>query len=221
MGLVNPAFVMPSLVTRFHLLLFSVTLAIAGVALVHIPADFVFPAHWHGSSADWLWPRDGALAMAPALQISFMTAFFLMGRKFTANHLAKTRHILDSALTLLMAVTASCQLGLLLIGIGSDFDMFRIAGFGLALALLVLAAVLWEAERHTYGGLRMPWPIASDRAWAWIHRLSALASAIVALALGWFSWSDPGPGPLVLAMGAALAGLPLVAAIATLVLRRL
>src|SRR5690606_40044862 len=49
---------MPSLVTRFHLLLFGVTLAIAGVAVVNVPEGFAFPAHWHGSNADWLWPRD-------------------------------------------------------------------------------------------------------------------------------------------------------------------
>src|SRR5690606_32759887 len=107
---------MPSLVTRFHLLLFGVTLAIAGVALFHIPQAYAFPAHWRGSTVDWLWPRDIALAVAPLLQIFLMAAFFVLGRLLTKNHLAKTRHILDPALTLLLAVAASCQLGLLLSG---------------------------------------------------------------------------------------------------------
>lgn len=117
---------MPSLVTRFHFLLFGLTLAIAGVALIHLPATYAFPAHWQGSAADWLWPRNIALAFAPLVQILLMGAFFLLGRVLTKNHLAKTRHILDPALTLSLSVAAACQLGLLLIGIGSDFDMFRI-----------------------------------------------------------------------------------------------
>lgn len=211
---------MPNLVTRFHLLLFGVTLAIAGVAIINIPEAYAFPAHWHGSAVDWLWPRNIALAVAPLVEVALMGAFFILGRQLTKNHLAKTRHILDPALTLLLAVAAACQLGLLLNGIGSDLDIFRITGFGLAAALLVLAVVIFEAERHSYAGLRMPWPIRSDRAWGLVHRVSGVATGCAALALAWLAWADPGPGPLVLAMAAGLLGLPMFAALATLVFRR-
>lgn len=210
---------MPSLVTRFHLLLFGVTLAIAGVAIMHVPEGFAFPAHWQGSGADWLWPRDLALAVAPLVELLLMAGFFLLGRVLTKNHLAKTRHILDPALTLLLAVVTSCQFGLLLIGIGSDFDMFRITTGGLAATLGVIAAVVFEAERHSYGGLRMPWPISSDRAWTIVHRASGLAAGAAALALAWLAWIDPGPGILALAMASTLLGLPLVAAAVTLLAR--
>jgi hypothetical protein len=202
---------MPSLVTRFHLLLFGVTLAIAGVAIMHVPEGFAFPAHWQGSGADWLWPRDLALAVAPLVELLLMAGFFLLGRVLTKNHLAKTRHILDPVLTLLLAVVTSCQFGLLLIGIGSDFDMFRITTGGLAATLGVIAAVVFEAERHSYGGLRMPWPI--------VHRASGLAAGAAALALAWLAWIDPGPGILALAMASTLLGLPLVAAAVTLLAR--
>jgi uncharacterized membrane protein len=210
---------MPSLVTRFHLLLFGVTLAIAGVAIMHVPEGFAFPAHWQGSGADWLWPRDLALAVAPLVELLLMAGFFLLGRVLTKNHLAKTRHILDPVLTLLLAVVTSCQFGLLLIGIGSDFDMFRITTGGLAATLGVIAAVVFEAERHSYGGLRMPWPISSDRAWTIVHRASGLAAGAAALALAWLAWIDPGPGILALVMASTLLGLPLVAAAVTLLAR--
>lgn len=212
---------MPSLVSRFHLLLFGVTLAIAGVAIIHVPEGFAFPAHWQGSKADWLWPRDIALAVAPVVEISLLAAFFLLGRALSKNHLAKTRHILDPALTLLLAVAASCQLGLLFIGIGSDLDLFRITTGVLAAVLLVLAVVIFEAERHSYAGLRMPWPIPSDRAWRLVHRSSGFATGAASVALAWLSWSDPGPGQLVLGMVASLVGLPLFAAMLTLATRRL
>ena len=210
---------MPSLVSRFHLLLFGVTLAIAGVAIMHVPDGFAFPAHWQGSSADWLWPRDLALAVAPLVELVLMGAFFMLGCALTKNHLAKTRHILDPALTLLLAIATSGQFGLLLIGIGSDFDMFRITVGGLAATLLVLAVVIFEAERHSYAGLRMPWPIRSDRAWTIVHRASGLAAGIAALALAWLAWIDPGPGVLSLAMAVSLFALPLFAAAVTLLVR--
>lgn len=212
---------MPSLVTRFHLLLFLVTLAIAGVVLLHVPAGYAFPAHWRGSSADWLWPRDIAIAVAPTAQIVLMAAFFALGRALTKNHLAKTRHILDPALTLLLSLAAAFQLGLLLIGIGSDFDMFRIATGGLAGTLLVLAVVIFEAERHSYGGLRMPWPIPSDRAWIIVHRISGVATGLAAVLLAWQVWRDPGPGPLVLSVVVCVLALPLLAYALTLLTRGL
>src|SRR5690606_26733038 len=146
---------MPSLVTRFHLLLVGVTIAITGVTLFHVPEGYAYPAHWQGSGADWLWPRDIAIAVAPLLELVLLAAFHLLGRALTKNHFAKVQHILDPALTLLLSVLTACQLGLLLSGIGSDFDLFRITAGALAATLLVLAVVIFEAERHSYAGLRM------------------------------------------------------------------
>ncbi len=206
---------MPSLVTRFHLLLLGVTLAIAGVALIHVPEGYAFPAHWRGNAADWLWPRDIALAIAPLAQAGLIAAFFLIGRALTKTHFAKVQHILDPALTLVLAVAAACQLGLLMMGIGSDFDLFRITGFGLAALLLVLSVVIFEAERHSYGGLRRPWPIKSDRAWRIVHRVTGIGCGLAALGLAWLAWSDPGPGPLVVAIASTICGLPLIAALTT------
>ena len=210
---------MPSLVTRFHLLIFIVTLAIAGVAVIHIPQTYAFPAHWRGSTIDWLWPRNIALAAAPALQLLLMGTFFFLGLALTKNHLAKTRHILDPALSLLLSIAAALQLGLLFNGIGSDIDMFRITAFALSATLLVLAVVIYEAERHSYAGLRMPWPIPSDRAWQVVHRISGIASGLAAIALAWMAWIDPGPGILVSAMCTTLGLLPMIAGMTTLATR--
>lgn len=211
---------MPSLVTRFHLLIFIVTASITAVALLRIPADFLFPAHWQGAGADWLWPRDIALAVAPLVQIALLVAFFVLGRLLTRNHFAKTQHILDPALSLLLAVPAACQLGLLFAGIGSDLDLVRGTGFLLSLTLVFLGLVLFHAERNSYGGLRMPWPIGSDRAWLLIHRLSGVAAILVGAGVGFTAWTDPGSGVLVLAFALSLVCLPVFAGLLSLVLKR-
>lgn len=212
---------MQNLVNRFHLFVLGVTLAIGGVALVHVPEGYAFPAHWQGSGADWLWPRDIALAVAPLVQALLIGVFLVIGRMLTKNHFSKVQHILDPALTMLLFVAAACQLGLLMLGIGSDFDIFRITAFVLAAVLAVLAVVLFEAERHSYGGLRMPWPIKSDGAWRIVHRVTGIVSGIAALLLVWMAWSDQGPGPIVLAIATSLFSLPAVAGLMTLVTSRL
>ena len=210
---------MQILVTRFHLLLLTVTLAITGVGLFRIPPDYVFPAHWSGSAADWLWPRE-VLIVAPVVQVLLLAKFFIIGRLLTKNQYAKSQHILDPALTLLMAVVATTQLGLLLTGIGSDLDFIRLTGFGLGVTLILLGIVLFEAERHTYAGLRLPWPIGSDRAWLWVHRTTGLAFGLAGAWLLALAWYDVGAGALVLAFIAALYIPVALAGLTTLLLRR-
>ncbi|MFK4811009.1 SdpI family protein [Devosia sp. ZW T5_3] len=212
---------MQRLVTRFHLLLLAVTVAITGVGFFRIPADFAYPAHWSGSYADWLWPRDLALPVAPLVEVLILGAFFLLGRLLTKNHFAKVQHILDPALTLLLLVVTAVQLGLLVIGIGSDIDLVRLTGAGLGIVLLILGIVFFEAERHTYAGLRMPWPIASDRAWKLVHRIAGLGCGLAGAVLLALAWFDPGLGVLVTAYAAALILLPGIAGAATILCRRL
>ena len=212
---------MPSLVSRFHLLLLTVTVAITGVGFFRIPADFAYQAHWSGSHADWLWSRDLALAVAPLLEILIIAAFFLLGRALTKNHFAKVQHILDPALTLLLVVVTAIQLGLLVIGIGSDIDLVRLTGAGLGIVLLVLGIVFFEAERNTYAGLRMPWPIASDRAWRLVHRISGIACGLAGVGLLALAWFDLGLGISISAYGLVLALLPLIAGATTLLSRHL
>lgn len=186
------------------MLLLSVTVAITAVGFFRIPADFGFPAHWQGNGPDWVWPRDGALLAGPAVQILFMAGFFGLGRLLTKNHLAKTRHILEPALSLLLGIIAATQLGLLFAGIGSDLDLIRFTGAGLGLVMLPLGVVLFEAERHTYAGLRMPWPIEGDGAWRRVHRVCGGGFFVAGLGLLALAWLDVGMGVLVMAFAGAV-----------------
>ncbi len=208
-----------NLITRFHLLQLLVLAAITGVAIFRVPADYAFPAHWTASQADWSWPRNLALPVAPILAILLTTAFAILGRLLTKNHLAKVRHILEPALTLLLAVIVAVQLGLLLNGIGSDLDLIRLTAVALGITLVVLGAVFAEAERHTYAGLRLPWPIATDTAWRRVHRITGAAFVVAGTGLLAMAWFAPDPGPLIVAFAVALFVPPLLAALATIVSR--
>lgn len=212
---------MKSLVTRFHLLFLTVTVAITGVAILRVPEDYIYPAHWSGSTADWAWPRDLALIGAPLVEVVLIVAFFILGNLLTKNHYAKVQHILDPALSLLLAVPTAVQLGFLLTGSGSDIDVVRIAGAGLGAALLVLGAVLFDAQRNTYAGLRMPWPIRSDTSWRAVHRVTGLCSALAGAGLLGLAWFDPGFGLLIISYAATLLALPILAGLTSYLTRSL
>jgi uncharacterized membrane protein len=209
---------MQILITRFHLLLLAVTLAITGVAAFRIPADFTYSAHWVRSTADWVWPRE-VVFVAPVAQVLLLIAFFLLGKALTKNQYAKSQHIFDPALTTLMAVVAATQLGLLLTGMGSDVDFIRFTAYALGVALVILGIVLFEAERHTYAGMRMPWPVRSDLAWRLVHRGAGLAYGLSGIGLLAMAWFDVGIGLLVAGFAAALFVPATLAGLATLVLR--
>lgn len=210
-----------ALITKFHLLILAVTIATAGVIIFRVPADFAFPAHWQGSGADWLWPRNPAIAVAPLVELLLIGGFWMLGRALTPGHLARVRHVLDPALTLALAIAFACQLALLLVGVGADIDLFRITAGVLAAVFLITGIVLFEAERHTYAGLRLPWPIPGDRAWRRVHRSAGGTGVIIAVALAVVVWLDPGPGITVLAMVASLVLLPTLSALYTMLLGRL
>lgn len=210
---------MPSLVSRFHLLVCGVTFVIAVVAYFRVPADFAIPAHWSRAGADWLWPRNTAFTVPLLVDMGLLALFLVLGRIVPPRHLDPVRHVLDTALSLLLAVVAANQMALLLAGLGSDVDLFRITAGLLAAALLVLAAVLSQADRKAFGGLRLPWPLPSERAWRLAHLISALACVAAALALAGLVWIDPGPGALVIGMASMLTGLPVFAGLVSLLLR--
>lgn len=204
---------MTGLVTRFHVLLLSATVAITAVAYLHIPESFAFVAHWSGGTADWQWPRNWALPVAPGLQISLLAAFFSLERMFSRNHLAKTQHIFVPILTVLLGTIAAVQLSLLVLGIGSDLDLLRLVTLAEGAGLLVLGIVLREAERHTYAGMRLPWPIASDRHWRISHQVLGVGYAVGGLALIALAWINPGLGLLIIALTVALLVPPTLAGI--------
>jgi uncharacterized membrane protein len=206
---------MQNLVTRFHVLLLTVTTAMAGVGFLRIPADFAFAVHRSHNTIDLFWPRDFALLAGPAVQLLLIGAFFFLGKTLTKNHFAKTQHILDPALTLALAVIAGVQLGLLFTGIGSDLDLIRFTALALGVAYLPLAVVFFEAERHTYAGMRMPWPVRSDFAWRAVHRLAGITIGLGAVSLFATVWFDPGIAVTLAVIGSVLIAPALIAAVAT------
>lgn len=201
-----------SLATRFHGLLLGVLVSITAVGFNRIPVGFVFPAHWgaHGMP-DWTWPRDVALVTGPVFAAFILAAFAVLHWVIPKSRVEMIRHNAEPAMSAVLLLFCAVQLGLVLIGVGSDIDLIRIIAAGVAAATLVLGIVVSEAERHTYAGVRLPWQIESDRAWRLTHRVTGWLYIAGALALAALAWLQPDIGTLIFAFPIILAS-PLIAA---------
>ena len=69
------------LVTRFHLLLLGLLVAVTATAFVKIPADAALPVHWGlDGHPDQVWPRIPALLMFPLIGAVITGLFLAIGR---------------------------------------------------------------------------------------------------------------------------------------------
>lgn len=204
------------LVNRLHVIVAMFVVALGVVGLIKVAPDVPVPLHWGHSAPDLTAPPELAFAPMPIVAAVTLAGFYATERLMPRQRLEMTRHLLDPALSALLAVTAIVQAGLLMVGMGSEIDLIRFAAFGLAAPLLLLGVLFPEAQRDSYAGLRLPWPIASDRVWRRAHRAAGIAFVLAAIALAVTAWLWPDPINLIPAMFAAMLVPPLVAAIFSL-----
>lgn len=80
--------------------------------------------------------------------------------------------------------------------------------------------MLFDAGRHTYAGLRMPWPVRSDRGWTLVHRGAGIAFGAAGMGLMALAWLDVGLGMQIAGFAAALLAPVGVAAAVTVIVDR-
>ncbi|MDR3470206.1 MAG: DUF1648 domain-containing protein [Devosia sp.] len=198
------------LVTRFHLLVFAVLIAITATALVKVPADAGLPVHWgFDGKPDQVWPRNPALAVMPAIGLALTAVFALVGQVAPVEQIEPGRNMAEAMLTWLLGLLCAIQFSLILIGVGSDIDMVRLVAFAVAALLLVVGGLLTQASPNAYAALRLPWTMRSASAWTAVHRLTGALLALGGLGLGAVAWLRPQPADMLFGIGAAIV-VPLV-----------
>ncbi|MEO8882626.1 MAG: DUF1648 domain-containing protein, partial [Devosia sp.] len=69
------------IVTRFHLLLLGILIAITATAFVKIKAEVGLPVHWGlNGQPDQIWPRNQALMIFPIIGVLLTALFAAIGR---------------------------------------------------------------------------------------------------------------------------------------------
>jgi uncharacterized membrane protein len=207
------------IVTRFHLLVLGFLVAITATAYVKIPAGTDLPVHWGlNGTPDWVWPRNTALLIFPTVAVLLTALFALIGQFAPVEKIEPGRYVSEALLSGLLIMFDALQIGLLMIGLGSDIDMVRIVGFGVALVLLLLGATLPTSEYNAYAGVRLPWTFRNAGHWRSSHRVAGILCIIAGLGLGVAAWLFPDPGTVMLALLAAVF-MPLILAVLYSVLR--
>ncbi|HTJ59412.1 MAG TPA: SdpI family protein [Devosiaceae bacterium] len=193
------------LVTRLHLTLFGVLVAITAVAFVKIPAAIGLPVHWGlDGRPDQVWPRNEALLVFPAIGLVLTGVFAAIGQFAPVEQVEPGRHISEAMLLVLLGLLAALEFSLILIGVGSDIDMVRIVAFGVATLLIVLGNVLPRSQPNAYAGVRLPWTLKDPGNWAATHRLTGVLFIVAGAGLAAVAWFRPDPADMLPAIGIAI-----------------
>lgn len=194
-----------SIVTRFHLFLLGVLIAVTATSFVKIPAGTDLPIHWgFDGKPDQFWPRIPALLIFPVIGAVLTGLFALIGRFAPVERIEPGRHVSEAMLTGLLGLSCALQFSLILIGIDSDLDMVRIISFALAVFLVILGNVLPKSERNSYTGLRLPWTLNDPANWTASHWVTGILFIVGGVGLGLVAWLRPDPASMLVALGAAL-----------------
>lgn len=164
----------------------GVLLSATLVGYLAIPAGVQLPIHWGvDGTADAFWPRDRALALAPVAVAVLAALSFAVGRFAPRAELQAGRHVAEVTLPAILALFATIQTVIVLIGLGVDLSMTRVIAFGLGLLSIAVGNVLPKSQPNGLAGIRLPWTLADSANWRATHRLAGLLmiSAGITLAL--------------------------------------
>jgi immunity protein, SdpI family len=193
------------LVTRFHILLFGVLLALTATGYAKIPAAPGLPMHWGlDGHPDEVWPRDPALMVMPIVALVLLALIFAIGRLAPVKKIEPGRYVTEAAATGVLLVLCALQFSLLLIGVGSEIDLTRIVAFVVAIALVILGAALPRSAPNAYAGVRLPWTMTDKANWTATHRLTGVLMVIAGFGLALVALLWPDPVNLLAAIGPAV-----------------
>ena len=164
------------------------TLVIVGGALVlamvtvsawawpQIPDDALVPIHWGpGGEVDGHGPKWVALIGVPlvAAAIVALLAFLprIEPRRANLERSGTAYLAVGIAVT---ALLAGLHLFAVLAALGGDPDIAALATIGSGIVFVVIGNFLGKTRSNWFFGIRTPWTLSSDRAWARTHRVGGI-----------------------------------------------
>lgn len=145
------------------------TFALTGVVFRQLPATV--PMHWNiRGEADGFGPR-GTVWITPGIQFFIGTLF--QGLTLALAKDEKQRFSFALMGLGLAAFFFTLQCLILAAGMNYRVDMTRWMGLGLSLMFMLFGYAMKDLPRNGLAGIRLPWTMKSDEAWAISHRRAA------------------------------------------------
>ncbi len=135
-----------------------------------LPAEV--PIHWGKDGADGFQSKGAALFTLHSIMIFTYVLMMVIPKidpkKKNFNYFSKGYLIINYALITLFFVI---NMIILLICLGIDIPMERLAGPIVGLLFMILGNYIQQARTNFFVGIRTPWTLSNDEVWRKTHRL--------------------------------------------------
>lgn len=150
--------------------------AVSAWAWPQIPDDALVPIHWGpDGEADGFGSKWVGLIGIPLVGAAVVALLAFLPR------IEPRRRNLERSATAYLAVgiavtafLAGLHVFAVLAALGGDPDIAALATIGSGIVFIVIGNFLGKTRSNWFFGIRTPWTLSSDRAWARTHRLGGL-----------------------------------------------
>ena len=154
----------------FPILLFAISVLSWLVNFSELPEQV--PVHWGKDGADGFQSKGGAFFSLHAIMIFIYVLMMVIPKidpkKKNFNYFSKSYMIINYALISLFFVL---NMIILLICLGYNIPMERLAGPFVGGLFMILGNYLQQARANFFIGIRTPWTLSDDEVWRKTHRL--------------------------------------------------
>lgn len=163
-------------------------LALGTVAgFVFVPLDQMIPIHWDmtGRPDNWA-PAPLALLIPAIIAAVVIGSLVFMRRGSLRQDFEAGRHLISAAISIALLIALAVLTSSVVLGLGHELDMPRLATGLVGAVLLILGNYLPKSQPNRVAGVRVPWTLRDPSNWALVNRKSGqwlmLGGAIAVLA---------------------------------------
>lgn len=141
-------------------------------AWLQLPADAQVPIHFGlNGTANRYAGKTVGLFLSPAIAAGILVVLAVIPAvEPRAEHLARSGPAYTAVTVAVLGFLALTHLTAVASALGSDIDVMQPISLGLGVVLLIMGNYLGKVRSNYLFGIRTPWTLTSERAWARTHR---------------------------------------------------
>ena len=167
---------------NIFILVAAVAITIAGFVLIP-PGDSI-AIHWgFDGKPDGFLSRDWALLQMPVVIVVVGAIFWAIGKWADAKRREASVHVMNAALTAVIALMTAIQGVVVLLALGYPVDVIQVVTVGIGILQVAIGNVMPKSQPNFVAGIRIPTTLRDPANWQATHRLTGLLLVVAGLAL--------------------------------------